>query len=112
MRRREFITLFSGAGVAWPFVGRAQQPAMRRIGVLVAGKPDPEPFWRLYRKGLRDLGHGEGQNIRFEYRSAEGKANLLPTLAAELVALKVDIIVTWQTPTTTAATQATNEFQS
>jgi putative tryptophan/tyrosine transport system substrate-binding protein len=108
VRRREFIGLLGGAA-AWPLAANAQQAA-RRIGVLVAGKPDPEPFWRLFREGLRDLGYIEGQNILFEYRSAEGKANLLPALAAELVALKVDIIVTWQTPTTKAAKQATDEI--
>jgi hypothetical protein len=55
----------------------------------------PEPFWRLFREGLRDLGYIEGQNVLFEYRSAEGKPSLLPQLAADLVRLNVSIIVTW-----------------
>jgi ABC-type uncharacterized transport system substrate-binding protein len=59
---------------------------------------------------LRDLGYVEGQNIRFEFRSAEGQINRLAELAAELVRLKVDIIVTWFTPTTQAAKQATREI--
>jgi putative ABC transport system substrate-binding protein len=83
---------------------------MRRIGVLVSGKPDPEPFWRVFREALRDLGYIEGQTILFEYRSAEGKPNLLPELAADLVARKVEIIVTWYTPATTVAKRATNEI--
>jgi putative ABC transport system substrate-binding protein len=83
---------------------------MPRIGVLVAGNPNPEPFWRIFREGLRDLGYIEGQNILFEFRSAEGKANLIPNLATELVHLKVDIIVTWYTQAAQAAKQATNEI--
>jgi len=113
MRRRGFIAAVGGTAAATafgPLMGRAQQPAMRRVGVLVVGKPDPEPFWRQFRKGLRDLGYIEGQNILFEYRTADGKADILPKLAAELVTLKVEIIVTWQTPATTAAKQATNEI--
>src|SRR5262249_46294435 len=61
-------------------------------------------------QGLRDLGYIEGQNIRFEFRSAEGQINRLPELAAELVRLKVDVIVTWFTPTAVAAKQATREI--
>jgi putative ABC transport system substrate-binding protein len=59
---------------------------------------------------LRDLGYVEGQNIRFEFRSAEGQTNRVPELAAELVRLKVDVIVTWFTPTTLAAKQATSQI--
>ena len=59
---------------------------------------------------MRDLGYVEGQNIRFEFRSAEGHLDRLPELAAELVRLKVDIIVTWFTPTALAAKQATPEI--
>jgi putative ABC transport system substrate-binding protein len=110
MKRREFIALLGGAAAAWPVAGRAQQPTVPRIGALVVGNPDPEPFWRLFREGLRDLGYIEGQNILFEFRSAGGNANLLAELAADLVRLKVDIIVTWQTPTVQAAKQATHEI--
>jgi len=80
------------------------------IGVLVIGNISPEEFWREFRQGLRDLGYIEGQNIRFEFRSAEGQINRLPELAAELVRLKVDVIVTWFTPTAVAAKQATREI--
>jgi putative ABC transport system substrate-binding protein len=80
------------------------------IGVLVFGNPPPEPFLTDLRAGLRDVGYTEGRNIRLEVRTTEGKANLLPEKAAELVRLKVDIIVTFQTPASTAAKQATSEI--
>jgi putative tryptophan/tyrosine transport system substrate-binding protein len=110
MRRREFI-LLPGGVAAWPLLARAQQAAkVPTLGVLVIGNIDPAEFWRLFRQGLRDLGYAEGQNIRFEFRSAEGQADRLPELAAELVRLNVDIIVTWFTPPARAAKQATREI--
>src|SRR5436190_19319462 len=109
MRRREFVTLL-GAAAAWPLSARAQQPKVPTIGALVIGNISPEEFWREFRRGLRDLGYVEGQNIRFEFRSAEGQINRLPELAAELVRLKVDVIVTWFTPTAVAAAKATREI--
>jgi putative tryptophan/tyrosine transport system substrate-binding protein len=100
LERRQFITLLGGATVLWPLASVAQQAAkVPLIGVLVTGNTDPAQFWRLFRQGLRDLGYVEGQNIRFEFRSAEGQANRLLELAAELVRLNVDVIVTWFTPT-------------
>jgi putative ABC transport system substrate-binding protein len=109
MNRRDAVLTLLAFGTA-PLVGEAQQAKVPRIGVLVAGNPDPGPFWRLFQEGLRGLGYIEGQNILFEFRSAGGKVNLLPDLAAELVRLKVDIIVVWQTPTARAARQATDEI--
>ena len=109
MQRREFITLLGGAA-AWPVAARSQQPKVPTIGALVIGNINPEQFWREFRQGLRDLGYVEGQNIRFEFRSAEGHLERLPELANELVRLKVDIIVTWFTPTAVAAKQATREI--
>src|SRR5437762_7981422 len=96
--------------VAGPLAARAQQPKVPTIGALVIGNVSPEEFWREFRQGLRDLGYIEGQSIRFEFRSAEGRLARLPELAAELVRLKVDIIVTWFTPTAVAAKQATHEI--
>jgi putative ABC transport system substrate-binding protein len=110
VRRREFITLVGGAAAAWPLAARGQQTAMPTIGALVIGNINPEQFWREFRQGPRDLGYVEGQNIRFEFRSAEGEISRLPELAAELVRLKVDVIVTWFTPTAVAAKQATREI--
>ena len=108
IRRREFIATL-GSAAAWPLGVRAQ-PKVPTIGALVIGNINPEQFWREFRQGLRDLGYVEGQNIRFEFRSAEGHLERLPELAAELVRLKVDIIVTWFTPTALAAKQATREI--
>ncbi len=111
LKRREFITLLGGATVLSPVASVAQHaPKVPTIGALVIGNADPEEFWRVFRQGLRDLGYVEGKNIRFEFRSAEGQINRLPELAAELVRLKVDIIVTWFTPATQAAKQATREI--
>jgi putative ABC transport system substrate-binding protein len=108
MKRREFITLLGGAlapSLLWPRAARAQQSAkMARIGVL-ASLPLP-PLQRFSRK-LREQGYIEGQNLRFEWRFAEGRDDRYPALAAELVALPVDIIVTWGTPAAIAAKQAT-----
>src|SRR5262245_35603858 len=94
IRRREFIFTLGGAAAARPVAVCAQEPKVPTIGALVIGNISPEEFWREFRQGLRDLGYVEGQNIRFEFRSAEGQINRLPELAAELVGLKVDVIVT------------------
>src|SRR6266705_1482406 len=110
LQRREFIALLGGAAAVRPLAAHAQQPKMPTIGALVIGNISPELFWREFRQGLRDLGYVEGQNIRFEFRSAEGHLDRLPELAAELVRLKVDVIVTWFTPTAVAAKQATREI--
>jgi putative ABC transport system substrate-binding protein len=107
MRRREFIGAL-GCAAALPLAARAQQPKLPRIGVLIPA--NPEPFWSEFRAGLREHGYIEGQNIAFEFRSADGKLDVLSMLAAELVRLKVDIIVASQTPAVTAARQATSEI--
>jgi putative ABC transport system substrate-binding protein len=110
VRRREFIALLGGA-TAWPLAARAQQPGkLPTIGVLVLGNPPPEPFLSALRDGLRDLGYTEGRNIRLEVRTAEGRSDLLREKAEELVRRKVDIIVTFQTPPSLAAKQATSEI--
>jgi putative tryptophan/tyrosine transport system substrate-binding protein len=108
MRRRDFITLLAGAATTWPLAARAQHRRVPRIGVLVLGNPDPEPFLRVLQDGLRELGHIAGQNIVLELRSAGGNASLLSSLAADLVELNVDVIVAYQTPPVQAAKQATN----
>src|SRR6516225_1658881 len=110
MRRREFVGSLIGTAVAWPLAASVQQPTVIAIGVLVRGAPGWQRFWQLFPEELRELGYVEGQNIRFELRSDEGQISRLPELAAELVRLKVDVIVTWFTPPTTAAKQATREI--
>ena len=100
-----------GGAAAWPLGATAQPaklPKVPRIGVLVPA--NPEPFWSVFRQGLREHGYIKGQTIQFEFRSADRKADLLPGLARELVGLKVDIIVVWQTPAAFAARQATTEI--
>jgi putative ABC transport system substrate-binding protein len=107
MRRREFISLLVGTAAAWPLAARAQQRRPARIGVLVLGNPDPEPFLRVFQDELRQLGHVAGREVVLELRSAGGNASLLPRLAAELVQLNVDAIVAYQIPSVQAAKQAT-----
>ncbi len=109
MKRREFIVVV-GSLAAWPLAAHAQMPKIAKIGVLVAGTPDPQPFWTTFKQAMRDLGYAEGRNIQFDYRSAEGDRNRLKELAADLVRESVDIIVTFQTPTATAAKQATQSI--
>jgi ABC-type uncharacterized transport system substrate-binding protein len=109
MQRREFIVLV-GALTAWPLCAHAQQAKIAKVGVLVAGIPDPQPFWTTFQRAMHDLSYVEGQQIQFEYRSAEGDRNRLKELAADLVRDNVDIIVTFQTPTVTAAKQATQSI--
>jgi putative ABC transport system substrate-binding protein len=109
MTRRDFVTLLGGA-VAWPLPARAQQAKMARIGALYIGIADAEAFKTNLREGLRELGYVEGQNIAFEFRSAEEKLDRLPQLAAELVRLKVDVIVALYTPPALAAKQATQDI--
>ena len=92
---------------AAPVAADAQQPAkVPRIGWLRQISA-PDPSYDAFRQGLRELGYIEGKNIVIEERWAEGKAERLPTLAAELVRLKVDVIVTASTPAIQAAQKAT-----
>jgi putative tryptophan/tyrosine transport system substrate-binding protein len=110
LKRREFITLIGGGAVAWPLTARAQPSKVARIGALYIGFADAESFKRELREGLRELGYVEGQNIAFEFRSAEGKLDRLPELAAELVRLKVDVIVALYVSSALAAKQATRDI--
>ena len=102
MRRREFITLLGGAA-AWPVAARAQQQGkIPRIGII-----DDAPMWNAFRQGLRELGYLEGQNIAFEYRTADGVPERLAEAATDLVHRPVDIIATYGTPSSIAAKAAT-----
>jgi putative tryptophan/tyrosine transport system substrate-binding protein len=109
MRRRELITLLGGAAVAWPLAAWAQQVGkVYRIGLLetIPASQNTANLDAL-RKGLRALGYIEGQNLSIEYSSADGIAERFPELAAELVRLQVDLIVTRGTPAAQAAKNAT-----
>jgi putative ABC transport system substrate-binding protein len=110
MRRREFITLISGAA-AWPVVARAQRPEqIRRIGVLTQGSivSHPTPPFRALLDALQQAGWDEGRNLKVEWRFSEGSAEVLPRLANELVELRVELIITAPTEPTLAAKQATS----
>ena len=108
MRRRDFITLIGGAATGWPLVARAQQPStVARIGYLGLG-PASAVSSRVeaLRAGLRDLGWVEGKNFVFEFRWADN-VDQLPSLAADLVRMKVDVIFATSSTLVEAARQAT-----
>ena len=89
-------------------LAEAQQPKkVPRIGVLSPGSPGPSPLLDAFRQGLRELGYVEGQNIAIEYRFAEAKSEPLPELAAELVRLRMDVILAINTPASQVAKNAT-----
>ena len=93
VNRREFITLLGGAAASWPLAARGQQPGkLHRVGVLFASSVEGSVPDQAFRAGLRERGYIAGQNIIIEFRSAAGKLDDLPRLAAELAALNLDAI--------------------
>ena len=107
MRRREFITLLGGAAAAWPFAARAQQPAkVPRVGILSPAASETAGTLSAFREGIRDLGYIEEQTIALDFRLSNGIMDALPALAAELVRIPVNVIVTDTTSATLAAFDA------
>jgi putative ABC transport system substrate-binding protein len=110
LKRREFITLFGGAA-AWPLAARAQQPdQVRRIGILMlVGETDPQALAELaaFTTELRRLGWTEGQNVRIDYRWANGDVSLLQPLTAQLVESRPDLVVAQGSAALAALKQAT-----
>ncbi len=111
MRRRDFVNLLGGAAAAWPVAARGQQSAgMRRIGVFLAGldRGDPEVTARVaaFQKALAGLGWIGGGNVRIDYRWGGGDADLRRKYAAELVALRPDVILAVGSPSITPLLQA------
>jgi putative tryptophan/tyrosine transport system substrate-binding protein len=108
MRRRKLMALFGVAIAAWPFGTRAQQgEKVYKIGVLSAGSSDPGGR-SIVADALRKLGYIEGKNLTFERRYAEDRLDRLPGLAAELVSVKVDVIMAAGTLAPLAAKRATS----
>jgi putative ABC transport system substrate-binding protein len=110
MRRRDFIAFSGGAAfaLAWPLAARGQQ-AKATIGLLGTGTAAAQSQWTAaFMQRMRELGWSEGRNLTIEYRWAEGHTQRLAELANELVRLKVDVIVTHNTPGPLAAKQVTS----
>jgi putative tryptophan/tyrosine transport system substrate-binding protein len=105
MKRRQFITLLGGAAAAWPLAARAQQQAMALVGLLTGTHLDDRLIGAI-RQGLKDAGYIEGRNVAIKYRSADGRFDRLPELAAELVADPVAAIVAVLSPTPAVAAKA------
>ncbi len=109
LKRRDLITLLGGVAAAWPLGTLAQaQAKVWRIGLLGAGAPaDKGPFGPPLIHGLAERGYAVGQNLAFESRGAGGQVDRVPQLLADLVASKVDVIVTTGYPAALAAKQGT-----
>jgi putative tryptophan/tyrosine transport system substrate-binding protein len=109
MKRREFIGLVGSAAAGWPLSAGTQQLKVYRIGFLLGATGESvASLFHALKEGLRERGYVEGRNIAFVERYGNGKLERLPDLAAELVRLKVDVIVTGTNPHVVAARQATS----
>jgi putative ABC transport system substrate-binding protein len=104
--RRAFITLLGGAAVAWPLTARAQQQAMALVGLLSGSQLDSRQIGAVG-QGLKETGYIEGRNVAIKYRSADGRFDRLPALAAELVADPAAVIVAAAPSAALAAKAAT-----
>src|SRR5262245_6908693 len=111
MNRRDFITLLGGAAAAWPLAARSQQAALPVVGYLNFGSPESDvPRLTGLRRGLNQSGYVEGRNLMIEYRWAGNQADRLPELAADLVKLRVAVIVSPGVAATRAAKAATTSI--
>lgn len=109
MKRREFIALFGGAAVTCPLAARAQESAIPKVGYVWIGTPGGTDVSNAgLRQGLTDRGYEIGRNLMLEERYADGDWDRIPALISELLALKVDVLVTVGTVTSLAAQRATS----
>src|SRR5436189_42585 len=108
MLRREFITLASGVVAGWPRAASAQQPALPKVGYVWIGERERDVSGAGLRQGLTDKGYEIGRNLALEKRYAQGDVEKVPALLAELLALKVDVLVTVGTFISLAARRATS----
>ena len=107
MRRRDFIKIAGGTAAAWPLAARAQQPAVPVIGVLGSGSRNTFEFaLAAFAQGLRQQAYIEDRNVSIQYSWADGHYDLLPSMAAEFVRRRVDMIVTFQGTVTAEAAKA------
>ena len=115
MRRRDFIKAIAASAAAWPLTARAQQSpsTVRRIGILLPeskSAAEARGLLEAFRQGLKEMGWVEGQNIAFEYRSADNKEDALPKIAVGLVQLRLDAILAEGTAAIQAAKDATQSI--
>jgi len=115
VRRRDFIKAIAASAAAWPLTARAQQSpsTIRRIGILLPeskSAAEARGLLEAFRQGLKEMGWVEGQNIAFEYRSADNKEDALPKIAVGLVQLRLDAILAEGTAAIQAAKDATQSI--
>src|SRR5262245_3517486 len=112
MKRREFITLFGGAAIAWPLAARAQQgERVRRVGVLsnfAESDLEAQSMVEALHQTLQELGWVEGRNLRIDHRWAAGNSTRMQAFAKALIALQPDVIVGHGTPPVTALQKETS----
>jgi ABC-type uncharacterized transport system substrate-binding protein len=107
MRRRDVMRMLGAAAAFWPLATRAQPAKVPRVGILTPAESDNTSIFAAFRKGLRDAGYVEGQTIVLDFRLAKGNLDALPALAAELVRLPADVVLTDGAAATRAAAGVT-----